>query len=440
MSLSSHWGKGQPVVTGIYPYSPAEQAGLKVHDIIEAIDGIHVTDVTVDEIQQLLNPAGRNDITLTVSNLNTPSKQLTFRKECKRSDAITEDQLASAFSLYSLESTSEQLFTCPFKTTTTTDPVDFSQFKTFAFAAIDENNRRLEEIINSCIEKELTKKGLILNMTEPDILIHTYYFFDKNPHYMGTNKILAEKQPAYRYDFTRSTIVKFPFLNYAAAEAEAEYLLQFGIRLTDRRDVEGRVLWECEANELLESSYRLDDYVRIHTPLMCMQYPYAKYSRNVQYLVCRKTYNYTGISYDINRLELISDVDRNSPAYAAGIRPRDVIEKIDHHEMNHSVEEFTAAYKQFISTTMKLRDANTLFTDANGFKYCMYWDKSSYPQVADAIRQTKYMSAFSYLYKYAPYVNPSEANTCTFHIKRGKNRMELVIRPSVRTEVTVEIK
>jgi hypothetical protein len=431
---------GKPVVTTVYPYSPAEQAGLKAYDIIEAIDGINVGDVTVDEIQQLLNPAGKNEITLAVSNLNAQSKQLAVRKECKRNDAITEDQLASAFSLYSLETTGEQAFICPFKTTTTPDSLDFSQFKTFAFTAIDENNRKLEEIINGCIEKELTKKGLTLNVADPDILIQTYYFFDKNPHYMGANKILAEKRPAYRYDFTRSTVARFPFLNYAAAEAEAEYLLQFGIRLTDRRDRQGRILWECEANELLESSYRLDEYARIHIPLMCMQYPYVKYSRNVQFLVSRKMYNYTGISYDINRLELVSDVDRNSPAYAAGIRPRDVIERIDDHGMNHSAEEFTAAYKQFIASTMKLRDANTLFTDANGFKYCMYWDKASYPQVADAIRQAKNLATFSYLYKYAPYVNPSDANTCTFHVKRGKNKLELIIRPTVRTEVAVEIK
>ena len=66
----------------------------------------------------------------------------------------------------------------------------------------------------------------------------------------------------------------FPFLNPTAAETEAEYLLQFGFRLIDQRDVPGRILWECEANELLEDSYRLDEYARIHAPLMCMQYPY----------------------------------------------------------------------------------------------------------------------------------------------------------------------
>ena len=173
---------------------------------------------------------------------------------------------------------------------------------------------------------------------------------------------------------------------------------------------------------------------------MLMQYPYVKYGRNVQYKVNQKTYNYTGISYDIDRLELITDVDRNSPAYASGLRPRDVIEKINDNKMNYSAEEFTAGYKNFISKTMKFRDPKTQFTDANGFKRCMFWDTFQYPQVADALQKSGNVGGFSYLYYYAPYVNPTGNNACTFEIKRGKNKMEMIVRPTIRREITVEIK
>ena len=173
---------------------------------------------------------------------------------------------------------------------------------------------------------------------------------------------------------------------------------------------------------------------------MLMQYPYVKYGRNVQYKVNQKTYNYTGICYDIDRLELITDVDRNSPAYASGLRPRDVIEKINDNKMNYSAEEFTAGYKNFISKTMKFRDPKTQFTDANGFKRCMFWDTFQYPQVADALQKSGNVGGFSYLYYYAPYVNPTGNNACTFEIKRGKNKMEMIVRPTIRREITVEIK
>lgn len=440
MSQSKNWGKDKPVITGIIPYSSAELAGLKQGDIIEAIDGVNTTDVSPQEITQLLNPAGKNEVILTISNLTSPSKQVMVKKECKKMNAITEDQLASAFSMYSLETTVERLFTCPFKTVVTPDSVDFGKFKTFAFATIDENNRKLETVINECIEKELTKKGLVLDIANPDILIQTFYFFDKNPNFLGANKIMVDKETTYRYNFSHSKMESFPFLGNSAAEAEAEYLLQYGFRMIDQAIVPGRIIWECEANELLEESFRLEEYARIHTPLMLMQYPYVKYGRNVQFRVNQKTYNYTGISYDIDRLEQVIDVDRNSPAYASGLRARDVIERINDNKMNYSAEEFTAGYKNFISKTMKYRDPKTLFTDANGFKRCMFWDTFSYSQVADALQSSGNVGAFSYLYYYAPYVNPSGNNACTFNIKRGKNKMELIVRPTIRREITVEIK
>ncbi len=440
ISQSVNWGNGKPVITGIYPYSSAEQVGLKLHDIIETIDGMAVSDIKKEDIPGLLNPAGKNEVTLTVSNLETVSKEVIVKKECKRRDAITEDQLASAFAMYSLETTSERLFVCPFKTTTTNDSIDFIIYKTFGFTPIDENNRKLEEKINGYIEKEFRKKGLAYNATEPDMLIQTFYYLDKNPNYTGPNKVVVNKQPVYRYDFTLNKMEKFPFLHNTAAEAEAQYLLQLGFRIIDQKFRHGRILWECEANEMLESAFRLENYAQTHIPLMCMQYPYAKYSRNVQYQVSHKVYNYTGINYDINRLELVSGVDPNSPAYAAGIRARDIIEKIDNHALNRSAEEYTAAYKQFITNTMPYRDGKTVFTDTNGFAYCMYWDKFKYTQVADILQNPKSMAPFSYLYKFASYVNPSGTNTCTFQIKRGKEKSEVVIRPTVHTEVMVEIK
>ncbi|MDR1623435.1 MAG: DUF4136 domain-containing protein [Tannerellaceae bacterium] len=439
ISRSVNWGQGKPVIIAVYPYSPAEAVGLKVNDIIESIDGISVTDIRDEDIAGLLNPAERSEIILTVTNIEASDRQVTVRKECKRNDAITEDQLAVAFAMYSLESTSERRFTCPFQTTTTGDTIDFAFFHTFAFGPIDADNRKLEEAINASIEKELIKKGLSFNAANPDMLVQTFYYIKKNPNYKGENKVVTNKLPVYRYDLAQNRMQRFPFLSSSAAEAEAQYLLQLGFRLIDQRFVRGRILWECEANEMLESPLRLENYAQTHVPLMCMQYPYAKYSRNVQYKINRKAYNYTGISYDINKLGQVMSVDAGSPAQAAGVIARDVIERIDNHLLNRTADELTATYKQFITNTMKYRDPKTIFTDVNGFQYCMYWDKPSYAQVADAVQNPRSMAPFSYLYKFAPYINPSGVNASTFHIMRGREKLELLIRPTVHEEVMIEI-
>ncbi|MDR1160898.1 MAG: DUF4136 domain-containing protein, partial [Tannerellaceae bacterium] len=277
ISQSAHWGHAKPVITAIYPYSPAQTAGLKINDIIESINGIPVADIPPEEIPALLNPAGKSEINLTVTNVESSNKQIVVGIECKRTDAITEDQLASAFAMYSLESTAERLFTCPFITTATADTIDFAFFRTFAFAPIDPDNQKIEEAINAFIEKELRKKGLAVDAADPDMMIQTYYYFKKNPNYRGENKVVVNRQPTYRYDLALNRMQKFPFLSHSVAEAEAQYLLQLGFRLVDQRFNHGRILWECEANELLDAPFRLENYAQTHIPLMCMQYPYTKY-------------------------------------------------------------------------------------------------------------------------------------------------------------------
>ncbi|WP_080905949.1 PDZ domain-containing protein [Parabacteroides sp. Marseille-P3160] len=437
VSTNKLWGNHKPVVISVYPYSPAEMAGLKQNDIIEKIDGISVLEISEDDLGDRLNPADRDEVVLTVSNLSSEPREILVKKECKRSAAIAEEQLASAFSMYSLESTVERTFVCPFNTMTTRDAVDLTKYKTFAFSSIDENNSQLENSINASIRRELTNKGLRYSTYQPDLLVETYYLFDTNPNYKGRSA--SNKEVTYRYDFSTGKMVKLPFLNVNSGQSEGQYILQFGFRFLDQRMTPGRVLWECEANELLNDSYSLDDYVRVHIPLMCMQYPYVKYNRNVLFRVSQKSYNYTGISYNIDRLYEVADVDPGSPAGKAGIAPGDRIEQIEGKKLDRTTEEYTSAYKQFITSTMKLRDKKTMFTDANGFTRCMFWDTFKYPQVAKTIQNPNNLTVFSYLYYFAPYVNPSGNNQITFTVQRGNGAEEIGIRPEVRKELTIEI-
>lgn len=437
VSKSKLWGVGKPMIVSVYPYSPAELAGLKQNDIIEKIDGISVLDVSTDDLAEMLNPEGKNEVILTVSNLSSNSREVLVKKECKRSQSIAEAQLATAFSMYSLESTVERTFICPFNTTTTEYEVDLTNYKSFAFTNIDQSNSELENSINNSIRRELIKKGLRYDAVQPDLLIQTYYLFDSNQNYKG--KQPSGKEAIYRYDFSASKMVKVPFLNPNSGQSEARYLLQFGFRFVDQRANPGRVLWECEANELLSDTYSLEDYVRVHIPLMCMQYPYVKYNRNVLFHVTQKTYNYTGISYDIDRLSVVADVEPNSPADQAGIHVGDLIDKIEGRKLDRTTAEYTAAYKQFITNTFKFRDKKTEFTDANGFTRCMFWDTFKYPQVAKAVNNSKNLAVFSYLYYFAPYINPTGSNNLTFTLLRGDGTEEVSIRPVVRKELTIEI-
>lgn len=438
ISRSVNWGYGRPVITEVTPYSAAEQAGIQQYDIIDRIDGIDVTEISPEEIDILLNPANKQSVMLTLRSTFSPNRQVLLPKECKSIDAISESQLAQAYNMYSLETTSERDFLCPFRINTTRDSVDFSLFRTYAFADVDPENEELEHNINRIIRAEMEKKGFSADADKPDLLIQTFYFFDKNPDYVGPNPIKL-KQAVYRYDFTHSKMRKLPFLDQTATESEAEYILQFGIRIIDQKIQRGRVLWECEANELLESAFHLEKYAQIHVPLMCMQFPYVKDRSNVRFHVKQCIYNYTGINYDMNQLERVVSVDKNSPASAAGIRAKDKIEEIEGMSLAYTIDELTSAYRQFVMNTMKFRDPDTRFTDSNGFNRCMYWDTFQYPEVNKAIRNPNNLTVFAYLYYFTPYINPTSNNAITFDIKQGKERKRVIIRPTIRTGISVTI-
>ena len=76
ISKSKNWGFNKPVVTTINPYSSAERAGIKPGDIIEEIDGYKIADLTEAEISSLMNPEGKNDIVLIISNIQNPTREV----------------------------------------------------------------------------------------------------------------------------------------------------------------------------------------------------------------------------------------------------------------------------------------------------------------------------------------------------------------------------
>jgi hypothetical protein len=447
ISNAPHWGKNKPVITSVYPHSPAERAGIKPYDIILAVDGTPVTENVLDDIYLFMNPEGKEIVELTIKNIADDERRIKIKKECRSAYAISEEQLATAFAMYAVEDTHERLFSCPFVTTQTKDDLDFSVFKSFDFFEGSDEQPELARKIHDLIKKELMNRGLSYDPVHPDLTIQIFYSFNKNPNYKPraskrTNKD-DKPEEAYnyvdRYDLTRDRMTRFPFLPPNTIETEAQYILKLGFRMEDKKLQKGRIIWECEANEFMNESYALENFAFVHIPLMCMQYPYMKYGRNVQFRLSKKKYNYTGIHYNIDRISEIASIDPHSPAAKAGLFPYDQIDAIADKRMDKTARQFTSAYRQFLVNTLKLRDADTRFVDANGFPDCMYWDKLKYPQVVREFNNKKNLTVFSYLFQYAPFINPAGNNTCSFKLRRGKEKLEFILRPEIRTENTLVV-
>jgi hypothetical protein len=444
ISNDPHWGKNKPVITSVYPNSPAKRAGIKPYDIILAVEGTPVTESVLDDLYLFLNPEGKEIVELTIRNFTGNEQKIKIKKECKSIYSISEEQLATAFSMYATEYMHERLFSCPFVTIQTKDEIDFSVFKSFNFFKESGDQPETAKKINDLIKKELTNRGLKYNQVSPDLTIQIYYSFNKNPNYKPkqTNKDDKKKEDhnyVYRYDITRDRMTKFPFLPPNTIETEAEYTLKLGIRLEDNKLKKRRIIWECEANEFLNEPYSIENFAFVHIPLMCMQFPYVKYGRNVQFRLSKKKYNYTGINYNIDNISEVASVDPHSQAAKVGIRSYDRIDAIADKQMDKTSLQFTTAYRRFLVNTLKLRDESTRFTDANGFPDCMFWDELKYHSVAMEFDRKKNLTAFSYLFRYAPFINPEGNNTCSFKLRRGDERLEFILRPEIRTENTIVV-
>ncbi|MDR2473466.1 MAG: PDZ domain-containing protein [Tannerella sp.] len=444
ISNSPHWGKNKPVITGVNPGSPAEKAGLKQYDIIMAVEGVQVTDSILDDIYLFINPEGKDIVRMTIKNFDGEQRKVSVKKECRSMYSISEEQLATAFAMYAVEYTHERLFSCPFVTKQTADELDFATFKTFDFADSDANQPELAKKINDIIKKTLTDRKLRHTTVNPDFLIRISYSFNKNSNYKPrptTKSSNDNKAPDYsvRYDINRDRMVLYPFLPPETLETEAEYILKLGIKFEDCKIKSGRVIWECEANEMLNEIYSLGDYAFVNIPLMLKQFPYTKYGRNVQFRLSKKKYNYTGINYNIDNMAVIASVDKFSPADRAGLKPADHIDAIQNRRTDYTSQEFTNAYRRFLFKTLKLRDQSTRFVDARGFPDCMFWDDTKYKQVADAFSKPKNMTAFAYLFQYAQFINPFGNNSCSFKIQRGDEKLEYIIRPEIRSELVLMV-
>ena len=438
ISLQKSWGYLQPVILSVTPNTSADAAGLRVNDIIESIDGKPTTGQNIETIIGWLQDSNTL-IKLTVSSLKENHQNRAMEEYCHLNNSLTEKDLASVYSFYSLENVQTRSFACPFKTSVNPES-NLLLYNTFGFSASDPKNLDLDKAINAVIRKNLEQIGLKYSDKNPDLIIRTHYSYNTNPNFR--NNSATDKLPvACRYNVNTKSMENLPvYYNPLIQTNQARLFLQLGIRLIDNKKNKNTntVVWECEANELLQSDYPLADYAKFHVPLMFMQYPYLKSAETAQFYYSRSNYNYTGINYNMDNLKEVSEVIPLSPAEKAGIQAGDIIEKINGLKFVSAPKVADNNYKQFIYKTMALRDPATQFTNAEGFTRCMYWDKMKYAQIQDELKKPEFSTAFSYLFYFEPYINLSGTNIVSFSIIRNKQKEEVRIKPMVVSEEIFE--
>ena len=97
ISNNPNWGNGEPVVVNITPGSPAEKAGLQLNDIILEVNSKGTYLKPHQTINGWMLDNDRNDIEISIRNLETDFKTITIDKDCKSRYGIDESKLATVF-------------------------------------------------------------------------------------------------------------------------------------------------------------------------------------------------------------------------------------------------------------------------------------------------------------------------------------------------------
>lgn len=442
ISSNPGWGYGEPVILTIQPFSPADKAGLRVGDIVMEVNSKATYLRNYQTISNWFSDPSGDDIRLTVRNIDTYFQEYVIKRECKGINSISEYNLALAHSFYSIENTSQRGFSLPLRV----DPnlnVDFTDYHTFDFVNEGQSVPEVDYYINARLEKALIARGLKRSSDDPDILVQSYYTYQPNVKYDASTNSRSSK--TWRYDSESQQMIQVPILSAEDpnAEVKGQYILELGVRFFDKKYIDKTKLtqiWDCKTREFLTEQMQMEEYVRLHAPLMVMQFPYSAPKTIAKYTVNFNAFNYTGLNFDPRDMKTISYVEAGSPAQSVGLRAGDVVEKIDNVKFAFNADELESGYRRFIVETMPLRDKQTRFIDANGFPDCMYWDRTKYADVLAAFKKNSiYATCFAYLYSFEKYVSgTSSPSTISVEVKSAGGQSRTVsVMPQIQRSVVV---
>lgn len=444
-SQNPNWGQGELVITDVEPNSPAEQAGIKVNDIIMEING-KATYLRDDQtITSWLFDNTELSTKFTIRNMNNSFKEYELVRSCINTNAVSEKQLSEIYTFYSLENTNNQTFTLPLHVTSNPD-ADYTYYHTYNF--YNEPGMRIppvDEYITNLISKELQSKGMVRDTKNPDIIVQTYYAFNPNEKYRGSHPS-DTLMSTYRFDKDRQEMVSVPIIDATRFDIETrgKYIIEFGFSFYDKKTIDTtRVtqVWDCNITEHLLDKYSLEEYARIMTPLMLMQFPYSENKTSSKYEIKFNKYNYTGLFFNSNDLITVQDVIPHSPAYEAGIRSGYVIKKIDGKIFDHTKESLSSGYKRFITETMIYRDPSIRFTISSGYTDCMFWNKKYYANIAKEFANPQNKSSFAYLYNFESYVNSNKTSSeLAVEASDGIQNRLFYVNPKIRKSITIKVK
>ena len=411
------------VVTTTLANFPVNKAGIKVGDVIIAVDGQAVDKKSFDStgakaiMDLTVKRFGNQDTTFNISGI-----------PCLSSDRIAESTYASRditgyTDFYVAEKT---LDIEPISIMSDPD-IDFFQYATFDFEFTGQNIMQQKEISPN-IEKYLAMRGLKRDRQHPDILIFIDFYSDRREQYVPPTQALTTRYGTqynvwtHRWE-TRQYVESYQNGNYT----KVDYLSKLSIAIADAQklskgELETAKIWQADYEVLYKTKADLKDFSDNIGYEMLRFFPF-----NIQ-RIKTNTFWYAGIIYDSKIEGKVDGVVPDSPADQAGIKAGDIIKNCSWGENTIFKKPYDKLYEIF--------NKNPASNDTHHFNYQDFelrrysntiYGNNSY----NSPFQSTYMSYYQKELKNGDrYVNSHDSKPLIFHVKSqdGKTK-DILVNP-----------
>jgi len=215
---TSNWGKGYFVVNGCYEKSynigtvyKEKTNDLRWLDIITHIDGVHVYNMSVEELDKLCAGPINTPVEFTILRMGQ-SKPLQINV-IRNNNPPSSGDLGRRY-IAELNYNNEWYSTDRYPRTgvyqirvngpnseiqvMNDNEVDFFLYRTFDFEYTNQEDPLTEKEVTSVIQPVLESRGLIRDKDNPDILIFISFYLDKKEQYIPPTQQLTTR---YRTDY-----------------------------------------------------------------------------------------------------------------------------------------------------------------------------------------------------------------------------------------------